>query len=103
MTGTEPQSMTIACDVDALPALTSLTWYKGGQLLDISSTSRYSGGTTITPNLTIVSVGPDDAGTYYCVASNSIGSTTSGTTTLTVRCKAPCSLAFLLSVDSVAR
>ena len=84
---TEPQSTMLNCNVDALPALTSLTWYKGGQLLDTSSTARYSGGTVSVPSLTIVKVGPADAGSYYCVASNSLGTTTSATITLTVQCK----------------
>ncbi|XP_070202021.1 hemicentin-1-like isoform X2 [Littorina saxatilis] len=82
---TEPNQATLSCIVNALPAVTSLTWYKDGGILNTSDITRYSGGTTTTPSLTIFAAGAADAGSYYCVASNSIGSTTGGSIALNVQ------------------
>ncbi|XP_070201260.1 uncharacterized protein [Littorina saxatilis] len=86
-TSTEGQYTTLGCDVKACPPLTSLQWYKGGQPLATFSIRHYTGGTIGNPSLTIPSVQLDDAGSYHCVASNSLGSTKSDTTVLTVHCK----------------
>ncbi|KAK7459750.1 hypothetical protein BaRGS_00038933 [Batillaria attramentaria] len=82
--GDELQPVVLQCNVSALPALTSLTWYKEGQLLDTSDQGRYSGGNTTTPSLTILSLAPFDAGNYYCVATNPKGTTMSTTMELEV-------------------
>ncbi|XP_076438261.1 hemicentin-2-like [Babylonia areolata] len=84
LTATQPQPVTLTCQVDALPTLQSLTWLKDGQLLDTSGTARYSGGTPATPSLTILNVGPGDGGLYVCVAANSVGTTSGPATNLTV-------------------
>nr|KAG5686475.1 hypothetical protein BaRGS_030057 [Batillaria attramentaria] len=82
--GDELQPVVLQCNVSALPALISLTWYKEGQLLDTSDQGRYSGGNTTTPSLTILSLAPFDAGNYYCVATNPKGTTMSTTMELEV-------------------
>ena len=92
ITSTQPLSTTLQCDVDAFPAITALSWYKGGQLLDTSDSSRYSGATIGFPSLTIASVSAQDAGSYYCVVSNSVGTSISGTIVLTVNCKSSSSV-----------
>ncbi|KAL8612259.1 hypothetical protein ACOMHN_038171 [Nucella lapillus] len=84
LTRTESENVTLTCTVNAKPEATVVMWYKGGQVLNTSDSSRYSGGTAATPSLTIASVRPEDAGQYYCAASNSVGSTTSQSFTLTV-------------------
>ncbi|XP_035828095.1 hemicentin-1 [Aplysia californica] len=70
---TEGQSVTLTCNVTPLTGLTDLYWTRDGQRIDPSSSSRYNGGTVITPSLTITSVQSGDSGTYVCVASNSFG------------------------------
>ncbi|KAK7459748.1 hypothetical protein BaRGS_00038931 [Batillaria attramentaria] len=85
--GNETSTFVIPCNVSALPAITSVTWYKEGQLLDHSDTGHYSGGDATTPSLTILGLRADDAGDYYCEAANPMGTTHSGTTTLEVNYK----------------
>lgn len=85
--GNASNTLVIPCNVNALPAITSLTWYQGQQLLNTSDTTRYSGGTVVSTSLTILKLAPKDAGNYYCVATNSKGTTFSGTTVLTVNYK----------------
>jgi hypothetical protein len=77
---TDPTSKTVAVgqsvtfSVAANGGNLSWQWYKGGTAI--------SGATSYT--YTIASVAASDAGSYYCVASNSVGSATSATAILTI-------------------
>ncbi|XP_069115359.1 hemicentin-1-like isoform X2 [Argopecten irradians] len=74
---TTGQSATLGCTVSAVPAATSITWEKldtNGNPTTINVNGvKYTGGTTGTPSLTIVSAVTTDSGTYRCSATNSIG------------------------------
>jgi subtilase family serine protease len=58
----------------------TIRWYLGG--IALSDNDRVSGSTTST--LTIRQVGPSDEGSYYAVATNSLGSVNSSSAVLTV-------------------
>ncbi|XP_021359918.1 hyphally regulated cell wall protein 1-like, partial [Mizuhopecten yessoensis] len=74
---TTGQSATLGCTVTAVPAATSITWGKtdaNGNTNTINVNGvKYTGGTTGTPSLTIVSAVTTDSGNYRCSATNSIG------------------------------
>ncbi|XP_060078232.1 hemicentin-1-like, partial [Ylistrum balloti] len=74
---TTGQSATLGCTVTAVPAATSIIWEKidsNGNTNTINvNGARYTGGTTGTPSLTIVSTVTTDSGNYRCSATNSIG------------------------------
>ncbi|XP_025101325.1 hemicentin-1-like isoform X2 [Pomacea canaliculata] len=84
ISGNESQVVTISCDVTALPEVMSLGWKKDGQLLNTTSSDRYSGGNVTSPSLTLNSLGAEDVGNYSCVADNSVGSTESASVLLSV-------------------
>ncbi|RUS78514.1 hypothetical protein EGW08_013726, partial [Elysia chlorotica] len=78
------QSLVLTCSVVASPAATLVSWTRNGVLLDLTSGtttsgsgSKYAGGTTQTPSLTINDVRRTDAGIYACVATNAEGVGTS--------------------------
>ncbi|XP_033758139.1 hemicentin-1-like [Pecten maximus] len=74
---TTGQSAILVCTVTAVPAATSITWQKSdtnGNTNTINVNGvKYTGGTTGTPSLTIVSAVTTDSGTYRCSATNSVG------------------------------
>ncbi|KAK6173564.1 hypothetical protein SNE40_016989 [Patella caerulea] len=78
----EGQSVTIPCNFTSNPVATGVVWSKDGSNLDIpASGGKYSGGTTLTPSLTITSLTSGDAGSYVCGVTNAQGT---GTDTATV-------------------
>lgn len=83
----ENQQVTLTCQVTPVNSLTDLYWTKDGQRISTSNATKYSGGSTAVPNLTIYSLSPSDGGSYVCVATNQFGSTPSGNTTLNLQCK----------------
>lgn len=65
----------LKCVVSANPPVRSVRWLKSGKLL------------SHTANHTILSVKPDDSGTYTCAAENGIGDATQINLELAVLCK----------------
>ena len=83
----EGQSVTITCKtIGARPAVTSVTWKKGQEVIHVTSHSKYTGGTVLTPSLTIGSVLKTDAGEYKCQVGNDVGHD-AASVTLEVWCK----------------
>ena len=82
----EGQSVTIKCQSQARPAVTSVMWKKGQEVISVTTNSKYSGGTVQTPSLTIGSVLKTDAGEYTCQLGSDVGHGT-GSVTLEVWCK----------------
>ena len=82
------QQVTITCTVSGTPTQTSVSWRKivnGVQTnVNINGNSRYSGGTTNSPSLTITNAELADEGSYICYATNSVGTSNSQTTVLDV-------------------
>lgn len=81
-------NVVIPCTVSASPAATSISWRftssSGSEIQISSSSSKYSlSGSNNFPQLTILSVGPSDSGTYRCSATNLVG-TSSDTASRTV-------------------
>lgn len=80
--------MTLSCIISANPSVTSVTWYRviniGLQPIVIGSSTKYSGGSLNTPDLTINRVVVSDGGTYRCSATNGVGTGTSPDISLTV-------------------
>ncbi|XP_069133871.1 basement membrane-specific heparan sulfate proteoglycan core protein-like [Argopecten irradians] len=75
-------SVTIACNVAGVPAVTSVSWTITKAPSTISTpitiaAPKYSGGSVTTPSLTISSAALTDQGTYNCKATNSLGTGTS--------------------------
>ena len=69
-------SITIPCTITAQPAVTSVQWKRVVNGLEQNidtSLSKYSGGTTSTPALTISSAVQSDETFYICTATNSVG------------------------------
>ncbi|XP_052103319.1 hemicentin-1-like [Mytilus californianus] len=79
-------SVTLQCTVTANPAHTNVTWNKtvNGQQTNIGSNSRYTGGSTVTPSLTISDAVDSDKGFYICTAVNVVGEGQSSQTYLDV-------------------
>ena len=83
----EGDSTTIKCQSQAArPAVTSVTWTKDQEVIDVTNDAKYSGGTVETPSLTIMSVLKTDAGEYTCQLGNDVGHG-NASVTLTVLCK----------------
>ena len=83
----EGQSVTITCQtLGARPAVTSVMWKNGQEVISVTSDSKYSGGTVQTPSLTIRTVLKSDAGEYTCQMGNDVGHGTMNVT-LQVLCK----------------
>ncbi|GFR66575.1 hemicentin-1 [Elysia marginata] len=77
--------LTLTCTVTSNPAPTSVSWLKGGVVLETSSQpAKYQGGTVATPSLTIRSIDRSDSGAYTCVVVNSVGTGSSGVVQLNV-------------------
>ncbi|OWF51120.1 hypothetical protein KP79_PYT00755 [Mizuhopecten yessoensis] len=79
--------VTLQCSVSANPAITSVVWQKssGGTTSSITiDGTRYSGGSTTSPTLVINNAASTDSGTYVCRATNSIGTGTGTSITLSV-------------------
>ena len=69
-------SVTLQCSVTADPVHNNVYWRKvdGGTETSITiDNSKYTGSTISNPSLTINTVTFNDTGTYYCYASNSVG------------------------------
>ncbi|XP_059086621.1 hemicentin-1-like isoform X5 [Tigriopus californicus] len=70
----ESDEVTISCLVEANPPeLKSVRWYQDGQLLSVNNQTKYEGGTSKEPSLTIKSVEKEDIGVYSCVVENEVG------------------------------
>ena len=64
-------TMTISCVIDANPPVTSVSWRKDLNVLDLSTPAgKYSGGTLESPSLVIHNVEVSDEGSYVCGAQN---------------------------------
>ena len=92
--GARGSSLTLTCGVEAFPPLTSIKWVKEGSGdVDLSQRTssgqnKYSGGTLVTPDLTIFNLNETiDTGVYRCVAQNARGSVTSGPVEAAVTCE----------------
>ncbi|CAC5415117.1 unnamed protein product [Mytilus coruscus] len=79
-------TVTLQCTVTSNPSHTNVTWNKivNGQQTNIGSNSRYSGGSTNTPSLTISNAVDSDEGYYICTAVNAVGEGQSSQTYLDV-------------------
>ena len=78
--------MTFSCNATGNPAPT-ISWTKGGSLINTSGDSRISFGAD-NKKLTIINVSSADSGQYRCVANNGVGNdTTSDAAFLDVQCK----------------
>lgn len=81
-------SIKIPCTISANPSVTNVFWERISQNGVSSSISlvpsKYSGGNVITPDLTIANTDTTDQGFYRCLATNSVGTSTSDSTFLTV-------------------
>ncbi|XP_041372553.1 hemicentin-1-like [Gigantopelta aegis] len=65
-------SLTISCVIDANPPVTSVSWRKNLNVLDLlTPAGKYSGGTVASPSLVIRNVEVSDGGNYVCSAQNS--------------------------------
>lgn len=61
------KKVTIAVDIKGNP--TEIRWYKNNELL-ITTSNKYSGGTSFVPGLTIKNISVSDAGIYVCEATD---------------------------------
>ncbi|VDI76863.1 hemicentin [Mytilus galloprovincialis] len=80
-------SVTLVCTVTSTLTVNNVYWQRnnGGGTTQISTnTNKYSGSTTGTPSLTIFNADQNDAGTYTCFATNSVGTGQSTNTQLSV-------------------
>nr|XP_022324737.1 hemicentin-1-like isoform X38 [Crassostrea virginica] len=81
-------SVTIPCSVSANPSATGVFWERVSQS-GVPSTislvpSKYSGGTLLSPDLVISNTDTTDQGFYRCLATNSVGTSTSDSAFLAV-------------------
>ena len=79
------ETVTLQCSVTADPLHTSVYWQKvtgGSTSTIIINNSKYEGSTVTNPSLTIKNAASGDAGTYYCYATNSVG--TGGSTQVVI-------------------
>lgn len=80
----EGDDVVFQCVVEGNPK-PSVRWTKNEEELNITANSRLNpAARNNTYNLTITDVQPTDAGQYRCLASNSVGQTTSSAGKLTV-------------------
>ncbi|XP_069107388.1 basement membrane-specific heparan sulfate proteoglycan core protein-like [Argopecten irradians] len=81
------QTVTLGCTVSASPPHTSVYWQRieSGVATTLNiERNKYFGSTVTSPSLTITSAGSNDASDYTCLATNVVGTGTSGQTALTV-------------------
>lgn len=83
------QTVQLVCTVSGNPSAQSVYWQKtkNGVQTNIYSNSnsiKYQGSTTSTPSLTILNADSNDAASYTCFATNSIGTGQSQQTQLSV-------------------
>ncbi|XP_052674345.1 hemicentin-1-like isoform X2 [Crassostrea angulata] len=82
------QNVILACNVTSATTLINVVWrkYSNGvpNNLVVTGSSHYSGGSTFTPSLTILTLTFSDSGNYDCSATNVAGTTTSSQMTLNV-------------------
>ena len=69
----EGQSVTIVCQSEARPEVSSVTWMKDQAVIQVTDDYRFSGGSVQTPSLTIDPVARTDVGDYTCQMSNDVG------------------------------
>ncbi|CAG2240722.1 HMCN [Mytilus edulis] len=63
----------LPCSHDSNPSPTNVCWTKNGVKIPVLSSSNYNGSTIAVPELIIRGTTENDAGTYVCAVSNSIG------------------------------
>ena len=91
----EGENTSLSCNATGNPKPT-ISWYKDDTKINAGADSRVSISEDDT-QLTITNVSRNDDGQYTCVASNSLGNSTSNSATLTVQCKyLACSITFLI-------
>ena len=90
---TEGGELLLTCNATGNPA-PSISWTKDGFLINGSGDPRIS-FTEQNTNLSVTNVSRADVGQYRCVASNSLGNTSSNAAILDVQCK------FTGSVDMI--
>ncbi|CAC5377795.1 HMCN [Mytilus coruscus] len=82
------QMITIPCIVTGTPTQTNVFWRQvvNGVPTNvvINGNSRYTGGSTSTPSLTIINTENSDEGTYVCYATNIVGTSNSQNSSLDV-------------------
>jgi hypothetical protein len=66
--------MTLACTVQASPAVIGIFWKKNG--VTILASSKYAGATLVSPSLTISNPDESDLGIYECCATNTFNTET---------------------------
>lgn len=81
--------ITIPCTVNGRPSPFRVTWYytyrnTNVSVVNISDTTKYSGGTLKIPSLTVLNSNDQDAGVYKCEAENQVNSTQRSDTQLFV-------------------
>ena len=81
----EGKNVTLSCAVDGNPK-PSISWTKDVSPVSAVGNPRISFGTD-NNQLIITNVNRSDHGEYQCVASNTLGNTTSSAATLDVQCK----------------
>ena len=82
-TKAEGENVTLSCNVAGNPSPT-ISWSRSGSPLNTTGRISFLDGKK---QLTITNVKRTDSGEYRCVASNSLGNTTSNVATLNVQCK----------------
>ena len=89
--------------MDAKPSVTSFYWSKNGNRLDLRlPAGKYSGGSQVTPGLTINNLDVrSDPGDYTCTAQNSVGATTSAAVVLDVGWKCCTGVRFGLKLSQI--
>lgn len=63
----------LPCSHDSHPAPKKVYWTRNGVKIPVLSSSKYNGSTIGVPELFIRGTTENDAGTYVCSVSNSIG------------------------------
>ena len=73
------------CTVQGTPAAQYISWTRNGISIAMNN-SKYTGGNTWNPSLTITSFHASDAGNYVCSATNAAGTSTSSVSSITYGC-----------------